>query len=74
LGLWSTVNIEYRLKESMPVKIAGCLTRKKQTPSLHIEHLENFITEVVADFDGDFACRGSHERPAGGTGKGIKGK
>jgi hypothetical protein len=39
-------------------------------PSLHIEHLENFITEVVDDFDGDFACRGSHVRPAGGAVKG----
>ena len=36
-------------------------------PSLHNEHLENFITEVVDDFDGDFACRGSHERPASGA-------
>ena len=43
-------------------------------PSLHIEHLENFITEVVADFNGDFACRGSRERLAGGAGKVIKGK
>jgi hypothetical protein len=40
-------------------------TGSKQMPSLHIEHLENFITEVVDDFDGDFACRRSRERPAG---------
>jgi hypothetical protein len=58
----------------IPVKQAGVDYRKEQTPSLHIEHLENFITEVVADFDGDFACRGSRERPAGGAGKVIKGK
>jgi hypothetical protein len=47
---------------------------RKPMPSLHIEHLANFITEVVAHFDGDFACHGSRERPAGGAGKGIKGK
>ena len=28
-------------------------------PSLHIEHRENFVTEVVAYFDGDFTCSGS---------------
>jgi len=33
-------------------------------PSLHIEHRENFVTEVVAHFDEDFACSGSRERLA----------
>jgi hypothetical protein len=47
---------------------------RKPMPSLHIKHIENFITEVVVGFDGDFACRGSRERPAGGAGKVIKGK
>ena len=36
-------------------------------PSLHIEHRENFVTEVVAHFDEDFACSGSRERLAGGS-------
>jgi hypothetical protein len=47
---------------------------RKPMPSLHIEHLENFITEEVADFDGDFAYRGSGERLAAGSVKVIKGK
>ena len=36
-------------------------------PSQHIEHRENLVTEVVAHFDGDFACCGSCERLAGGS-------
>jgi hypothetical protein len=43
-------------------------------PSLHIEHLQGFITEVVDDFDGDFSCRGSRERPALGAVKGRPGR
>jgi hypothetical protein len=59
----------------MPIKITGCLnTRKKPMPSLHIEHLQGFITEVVDDFDGDFSCRGSRERPALGAVKGRPGR
>jgi hypothetical protein len=34
---------------------------------IFIKHLEYFITEAVDEFDGDFACRGSRERPAGGV-------
>lgn len=34
-------------------------------PSLHIEHLENFVTVVVDDLGGDFAHRGFLEWPAG---------
>jgi hypothetical protein len=37
--------------------------RKKQMPSLHIEHLENFITEVVDDFDGTLLSSLTHGNP-----------
>jgi hypothetical protein len=47
---------------------------KKPMPSLHIEHLQGFITEVVDDFDGDFACRWSRERSAFGAVKGRPGR
>ncbi|MDP2725657.1 MAG: hypothetical protein Q8O44_05210 [Syntrophales bacterium] len=36
-------------------------------PSLHLEHLENFVTVVVDDLGGDFAHRGFLEWPAGGA-------
>ena len=42
--------------------------------SLHIEHRENFVTEVVARFDGDFACSGSCERLSGGSVEGGPGR
>jgi hypothetical protein len=41
---------------------------------LGIEHLHGFITEVVDDFDGDFACHGSRQRPAFGAVKGCPGR
>jgi len=41
----------------MVLEISQSLSTGSYTPSLYIEHLENFITEVVADFDGAFACR-----------------
>lgn len=50
------------------------LDYRKQTPFLHIEHLENFITEVVAHFNGDFACSGSRERLSGGSVEGRPGR
>ena len=46
----------------------------KQMPSLHIEHRVNFVAEVVAHFDGDFACWGSCERLAGGSVEGRPGR
>ena len=36
-------------------------------PPLHLEHLENFVTVVVDDLYGDFACRWFLEWPAGGA-------
>lgn len=43
-------------------------------PALHIEHRENFVTEVIAHFDGDFACSGSRERLAVGSVGGRPGR
>jgi len=43
-------------------------------PSLHIEHCENFVTEVADRFDGDFACSWSCKRLAGGSVEGGPGR